>query len=219
MSASYGSALVTKGETDASNVWEYILDTSSYTPDDYTVTAEWIGATNQNATQTFTLLEAEENPQSYQNVTIPIASGWNLISTPVNSPAIAYTGNLYNIAYAYNATTGTYEEIPIADIVPGEGYWVGAFADAEIEFTGVPLAEYHKTLATGWNMVGAIGIATETRGIHASTGALSGITYCYDTDEHVYTQVSVLEPGLGYWMSSTEPCSICVNITPPAAPA
>ena len=180
--SSSGTVPVRAGEREGANVWEYAVDTSSLTPDEYLVTVEGVEAA-QTTTQTFTILQTEPTPtpvptpQPIYDGTLSFSSGWNLISTPVDSPNINASPFLYKTAYAYNATTGTYEEVPLADIVPGEGYWIGAFSDTEIECTGVPLTEYQKELSKGWNLIGGLGIATETTSINATPDALSGPLY------------------------------------------
>ncbi|KAF1078184.1 hypothetical protein MKMG_00924 [Methanogenium sp. MK-MG] len=220
---SSGTVFVTAGENEGVNVWDFTVNTSSFIPDEYIVRVEGI-VPDQTATRIFNVLPAAPNPdptpQPTYDVTCSFSPGWNLISTPVDTPAITTSGFLYETAYAYNTTTGTYETVPLADIVPGEGYWVGAFTGGEITFTGVPLTEYQKNLSTGWNLIGGVGIATQTGNIRANHGAAhSGQTYRYSTEGHVYSQASLLEPGVGYWISSAAPCNICVNITPPVTPA
>lgn len=59
---SCGTALVTKGRADAENTWGFILDTSTYTPDDYVVTVEWIGATTKIQHRPSPFLRQEMNP-------------------------------------------------------------------------------------------------------------------------------------------------------------
>lgn len=172
-----------------------------------------------NNTVQVTIGEPAPIPPAPFNEILTLKKGWNLISSPVGTPAIDTTGYLYQTVYAYNATTGSYEDVLLSDIVPGEGYWVGAFADAKIEFTGDPLTEYQKSLAKGWNLAGGIGIETDIRSIYADPEALSGPIYHYNTETHLYSQATSLEPGLGYWISTSEPCTISVNITPPVAPA
>ncbi|GAB7015278.1 hypothetical protein JCM10550A_06440 [Methanogenium cariaci] len=218
---SSGIVFVTAGETEGVNVWDFTVNTSSYVPDEYIVKVEGI-VPDQTATRIFNVLPAAPNPDPTPQPTYirSVSPGWNLISTPVDTPAINATCFLYGNAYAYNTTTNAYESVPLAEIVPGEGYWVGAFTDGEMTFTGVPLTEYQKDLSTGWNLIGGVGIATQTGNIRANHGAAHpGQAYCYSTGEHAYRQASVLEPGVGYWLSSTAPCNISVNITPPVAPA
>ena len=217
MSYSSGEATVTASERDGINIWEYIVDASSFTPGEYTIT---IVRGNVTENSTFNVLQTEPSPTPYppHNVTITISAGWNLISTPVDAPLINTSASLYQTAYTYNTTSTRYEAIPLEELKLGEAYWVGAFETAEITFSGTPLTSYQKTLSTGWNLIGAIGIATETSAINATPGSLSGPLYCYNPDAYAYSRAAMLEPGRGYWASAATPCTINVSITPPAAP-
>ncbi|MDE4907852.1 DUF3821 domain-containing protein [Methanogenium marinum] len=61
-SGSSGTVLVTAGDKDGMNTWEFAVDASSFTPDEYIVTVEGIEA-GQTATQTFNVLKAEPTAQ------------------------------------------------------------------------------------------------------------------------------------------------------------
>lgn len=172
-----------------------------------------------NDTVQITVGDPIPEPPAPFKETLTLKKGWNLISTPVITPSIDITGYLYETIYAYNTTTGTYEAVSLFDIEPGEGYWVGAFADADIEFTGEPLTEYQKNISTGWNLIGSLGIATETASINTTPDALSGPLYRYNPEQYRYSQATILKPGQGYWASTAAPCTINVSITPPVAPA
>ncbi|WAI01905.1 MEMAR_RS02690 family S-layer glycoprotein [Methanogenium organophilum] len=57
-SGASGTVLVTAGDKDGVNVWEFAVDASTFTPDEYIVTVEGVEA-QQTATQTFNVLKAE----------------------------------------------------------------------------------------------------------------------------------------------------------------
>lgn len=61
-SGSSGTVLVTAGDKDGANVWEFAVDASTFTPDEYIVTVEGVEA-QQTATQTFQVLKAEPTAQ------------------------------------------------------------------------------------------------------------------------------------------------------------
>ncbi|KAF1077888.1 hypothetical protein MKMG_01184 [Methanogenium sp. MK-MG] len=56
-----GTVLVTAGDKDSENVWEFTVDASAFVPDEYIVKVQGIVA-DQTATQTFNVLKAEETP-------------------------------------------------------------------------------------------------------------------------------------------------------------
>ena len=61
-SGASGTVLVTAGDKDGVNVWEFAVDASSFTPDEYIVKVEGVEAA-QTATQTFNVLKAEATAQ------------------------------------------------------------------------------------------------------------------------------------------------------------
>lgn len=213
------TVVVTPGITTGVNIWEIAIDTATYSPDDYVLSVKGLDVTSATATQTFTLLEPEPIPPTPETITVTLPAGWSLISTPVDEPVITVTGSLCENAYTYNTTTDAYETVALTKILPGGGYWIGAFKDSTIKFTGVPLTEYQKSLSKDWNLIGGIGIATDIESINITPAALSGPLYQYNPATGLYSQASALNPGEGYWASSAESCTITVTLTPPPAPA
>jgi S-layer glycoprotein len=69
-----GSVLVTAGDKDGENVWEFEVDASSFVPDEYIVKVQGIVA-DQTATQTFNVLKADETPVATATpVSTPVAT-------------------------------------------------------------------------------------------------------------------------------------------------
>lgn len=208
-----GTTIVDSGYIAGGNTWKFNVNTSTWIPGGYMITVE-SSKRILMATQIFNVLTTDQT----QSLRFSLSRGWNLISTPVNKPILTLKGSICETAYAYNTTTGTYEEFAITEMVPGEGYWIGAFTDSQIEYYGKPLTSYQKTLSTGWNLIGGLGIATETNSINVTPDALSGPLYQYNQDAYAYSRATILKPGQGYWASTAEPCTIHVTITPPTAP-
>ena len=71
-SGASGTVLVTAGDKDGANVWEFAVDAASFTPDEYIVTVEGVEAA-QTATQTFQVLKAEPTAQPTAATPVPTA--------------------------------------------------------------------------------------------------------------------------------------------------
>ena len=73
-SGASGTVLVTAGDKDGVNNWEFAVDASSFTPDEYIVTAEGVEA-GVTATQTFNVLAAQPTAEPTEApVDTPVAT-------------------------------------------------------------------------------------------------------------------------------------------------
>ena len=91
-SGASGTVLVTAGDKDGVNNWEFAIDASSFTPDEYIVTVEGVGA-GQTATQTFNVLKAEPTAEPTETpVTTPVETAATPVATPVETPEEAAPG-------------------------------------------------------------------------------------------------------------------------------
>jgi len=102
-------------------------------------------------------------------VSIPLYTGWNMISLPIyveaNSPdQILSTLTGHKVAYYYNATDSGdhwkgYDSTTPAftwdldSMSPNEGYWVKLDSAQTLSIVGTELANNIFSLFTGWNMV------------------------------------------------------------------
>ncbi|TAL69534.1 MAG: T9SS type A sorting domain-containing protein [Bacteroidetes bacterium] len=152
-----------------------------------------------------------------------IKKGWNLLSLPVrprNAKWYVFYPNAMNIPY--NFFGNAYQ--PNEDLVPGRGYFIKYSDKIDKIFHGVLMRRITSdkfddafadkiTIYPGWNTIGSLSYPMNVRNIdfdqHESyPGEVPDKIYVrkfgvwgYDTDKGYY-EVSVMEPGLGYWMKS-----------------
>ncbi|PKL85464.1 MAG: hypothetical protein CVV22_07850 [Ignavibacteriae bacterium HGW-Ignavibacteriae-1] len=158
-----------------------------------------------------------------------IKFGWNMLSMPLkptNSKWDVVYKNAINIPYAFTNTQYQPREI----LKFGEGYFVKypqtvdtTFAGAFITEVGVP-NDYIRVYGGdapdpgdpqyrgGWNLIGALSVETSVEGILFTPlpdGSLPNTEYTkrydvwgYKTDLG-YHAVSVLTPGMGYWIKTS----------------
>jgi PKD repeat protein len=144
---------------------------------------------------------------------IPIATGWNLISVPyTNAEYTLPSPNPIQIIYWYNPTTRMYEVTPMNALVPGRAYWIASTSTFQIGVKGMPASPITTDLSTGWNLVGGTdqditfgSIAIDPAGAWAMP-----FVYGYNTDTRTYEQATVLTPGAGYWGAVTADSTITI---------
>jgi hypothetical protein len=153
-----------------------------------------------------------------------IHKGWNLLSLPVrprNTKWFVFYPNAMNIPYYYSHEGG-YQFTE--DLTPGIGYFIKYSDVVDKTFTGVFMKRITVSPADdgfsdkviiypGWNTVGSLSYPMNIRNIDfdenpSYPGELPSKIYLrqygvwgYQTDKGYY-EVSVIEPGLGYWIKS-----------------
>ena len=101
----------------------------------------------------------------------------------------------------------------------GKGYWLHQNSDIDIEndlsITGTEPAR-SVTLSAGWNLVGYNSMTTEDTSIAMSSIEGSYISIwaykdgqwlMYDPANPVFSDLETMEPGYGYWINASEPCT------------
>ena len=156
--------------------------------------------------RTITYVDANGNPK--------IKRGWNLLSLPVRPVNTEYQTiypNAINTPYYYSQAQ--YQDAP--DLVPGVGYFIKYHTIVDTIFAGSWINEInHLTndavrLFSGWNTIGALSVPTEINNITFDSYQDAPVpqklyTLQYGvwgyTTNIGYEEVSVLDPGLGYWI-------------------
>jgi predicted RNA-binding protein YlxR (DUF448 family) len=156
------------------------------------------------------------------NVSISLASGWNLISLPTSpasssiSDVLSGISGKYSAVYAYDGTN--YESyVPgstsndLTTMVPGRGYWIYMDSQATLN---VPRSQATKNvqLKAGWNLAGYP--STVTAPVGQALSSINGkyeVIYAYDSSSNQYkgyvpggeSDLTQIEPGRGYWIYAT----------------
>ncbi len=170
------------------------------------------------------------NELPVQDVTIPLYTGWNLVSfnlMPANTAITELLGSIagqYTLVYAWDALTGLWQQydpsVPpyandLQDLTRDMGIWINMTVPASLVISGKPVEYMMMDLSPGWNLVGFP--STETSGL---PGALSGwgvtqfssvMAYhaqdvgdewkLFNPTAPIYVNtLQAMTPGWGYWI-------------------
>ena len=145
--------------------------------------------------------------------TVDMINGWNLVS--VDRTVSNYTGNVVYPGvlslYEYNTATGTYTNVTTSNVVNGKGYWARYLSDLCNTIEGTSLASVSQTVtAAGWVLIGTPSSPViVSSGLHISGATLLAGPFGYDGT--IYSTVTNLLPGRGYWVRVSGPCTITVG--------
>ncbi len=135
------------------------------------------------------------------------AAGWNIVSLPVltgDAATATLFGGALTPAYGY---TNAY--LPEDTLENGKGYWVKFNAGEDLAYGGLSVLRDTIDVAAGWNLIGSVSVP-----IAASTvpsippSSIETPFYAYDGG---YTVATELEPGLGYWVKSSQTAKIILS--------
>ncbi len=125
-------------------------------------------------------------------------SGWSLVGVPV----VPIDPNVFEIFGDVTPNSlyrfeGTY--IPETDLEAGTGYWLNRQQADTVIFDGELITSITISLQPGWNIISGISIPAviEDTGNIIQPGTLYGF-------DGAYQEVSVLQPGRGYWVQATQ---------------
>ena len=159
------------------------------------------------------------------NYTIPLSSGWNQISTPIepkNTSIEAVIGDLsgHVIVDTYNTPAGEWyiydsdspDDTTLDEIVAGKGYWLYSESGQDLIITGYKTAEAID-LYEGWNLVGYNSLTAMDIGTVLSSLNGTILVYAYNTSNNswnIYNSEGLwflntfteMFPGRGYWLRS-----------------
>ncbi len=169
--------------------------------------------------------------------------GWHLISVPCvpedNAPEQVFSSVLSTqplILYFWDVGTGNY--VVPDEINPGHGYWLYISSPAEIELDGCVSVEDEVAVelgAAGWHLVStpkwdislnriSFEWDDDEKGYHDAldSGWLGSPFYWYDlVAENYYSVGYGLKPWQGYWVHTTRPLTMIIDLSefdPPAKP-
>jgi hypothetical protein len=146
-------------------------------------------------------------------ITVPCSAGWNLVSVPVvpatYNASTLFAGAVPGTIYSY--FTGSYVSAPT--LVNGQGYWAMYAGAGSETLTGTPLTSANQVLATGprWVLVGSV--TTSVPASHLTSTPIGAIVpgTIYGYNGTSYATATTLEPGKGYWIFISAPCTLTIS--------
>ena len=147
------------------------------------------------------------------DIEVSYSADWNLVSLPVsvdnNDVEVIFPNAVENSLYSFDGQYNVEDQLN-----PGEGYWIRFENDNINSFTGYEIHELIISVNEGWNLIGGL-----SNSIDLGTGII-------DPDEIItpgtvygfidggYENISMLNPGYGYWIRSLEDGEITLTSTP-----
>jgi subtilisin family serine protease len=166
-------------------------------------------------------------PFNRQSFTIFLDQGWNLVALPLE-PVSDGTSRIFGSAvdeieavWGYknrtwqNHTPDLPELSDLKTLQSGHGYWIKAKAPVSVTVEGV-LNETSIPLSTGWNLIGIDSLHEKTiahflagvdEQVISVRGYKNGVWQVYDTRFPELSDLEMMEPGVGYWINTSGPCT------------
>ncbi|RKY71241.1 MAG: hypothetical protein DRQ24_07780, partial [Candidatus Latescibacterota bacterium] len=148
----YDRPILYIGGLESQNVI-FTWDTTGKPLGNYIVTARILETTT-------VLSEASTSFVIASEVSVPLYTGWNMISLPLRpdnlsaSSVLATIPNAGGIAYLWNASKGAYDAIyGDIELEPGRAYWISVTGDGTWTPTGSEIHGTKVNLTPGWNMI------------------------------------------------------------------
>ncbi len=136
--------------------------------------------------------------------------GWNLLSSPIESPMpVADLFSHYvDPCYAYVPDSAYY---PVDTLFPGLGFWLLGTEPDQIDCYDYALADsVFWQLTPGWNIVGGPDHAVPKSSLEMGD-AVDPAFYMFITDRGNYLDCDVLSPGVGYFIFAYDTLDVWVR--------
>jgi hypothetical protein len=150
---------------------------------------------NRDVSYTYRIDTANVN---VANVTIPLVSGWNLLSNPVSPASDSVTAlfptSLYPYGFGYSSSgySQTYR-LPARN-----GYWLKCGAATLQTISGGSRLNDSIPVSAGWNLVGSLSQSIDTSSVvSVPPGILASPWFEYESG---YTMPARITAGKGYWV-------------------
>ncbi|MBI1804881.1 MAG: hypothetical protein HY033_11700 [Ignavibacteriae bacterium] len=132
------------------------------------------------------------------SITINIATGWNLLSFPLDVPDRKLATLFPSTASKAFIYTGTYE--PTDSIPWHRGFWVKFDSTFTVAFSGTARVSDTIDVNEGWNLVGTLTRPVQVSDVITIPPDIR-ISPFFDFKVHPgYGAITVLSPGWGYWV-------------------
>lgn len=167
--------------------------------------------------------EVEDYAGFRNGIVLSLKAGWNMVSVPVtpDDPSVESVFPGAEAVYTWDPDTDSYLSVSatgdLSTIEPERSYWVAVFVADTILIEGEPVTEVDLPLGAGWNMVGSIygeTIALADLFDEPPDSIDTACVYTWDPLEPCFVLCSEIEPGKGYWMAASEPCTLTMPPPP-----
>ena len=170
--------------------------------------------------------EVEINPPTETQV-LSVKSNWNLISISNGSQNISIENALgpimTGVISVWSYDNGAWQvynpanpgSSDLLEIKPGKGLWVNMRENAELAMPG-DVSQDPISLSEGWNLVGSASsgpqdistaISSIAKYVKSVWAYQDGQWKVYDPKNPGFSDLTNMEPGSGYWINVTSPCS------------
>jgi len=138
---------------------------------------------------------------SEQGLMISFLNDWNIVGLPLIPPDVYYTevfpDAIPGTMYSFN---GSYS--PSQELILGEGYWLRFNESGTTTLTGTIVEEYTRELMEDWNLISVLDQPMDVEQIGDPENIIiPGTIYGFS---EAYEPTSLLVPGKGYWIRTTQ---------------
>lgn len=139
---------------------------------------------------------------------------WNLISLPLAMNVTTVSTVFPDAKTSAFRFNGTYE--PESELSNGIGYWLKFDTAHTVNVQGRQITSQAIDLVAGWNMIGSISFPVPAESLRTDPdGIITSSLFDYENGYHMQ---SVLEPGRGYWVKTSQAGQLMLRTNPIALP-
>ena len=137
---------------------------------------------------------------SVHTCTVKVATGWNIISVPLNASDMTVT-SLFPGA-ASNAFQFNNGYVPVTTLSYGVGYWLKFNNAGDYAIQGMVVSPKQKPVNAGWNIIGPFESDVPIAQVSSEPpGIIQSDFFEFDNG---YNKVTTLKAGKGYWVKVSQ---------------
>jgi len=162
--------------------------------------------------------EVEDYAGFPTGIVLSLKAGWNMVSVPVtpDDPSGESVFPGAEAVYTWDPDTDSYLSVSatgdLSTIEPARSYWVAVSVTDTLLIEGDPYVEMlDHPLGAGWNMVGSVygqTVAVADLSENPPDSIDTACVYTWNPLGPSFVLCSEIEPGKGYWMAASEPCTL-----------
>jgi len=158
--------------------------------------------------------ESAPSPQltsvAMSTASLSMLGGWNMVSVPLTVLDFAKTTlfpTAVSDAFGYQGSYVVYNALE-----NGDGYWLRFTGAENVEISGVLRDVDTIAVQSGWNMIGSISSPVNVTDIASIPGGI--ITSQFFGYNGAYFSSSIIDPGQGYWVRTTQSGQLVLSTGP-----